>query len=798
MLRNYLKVTLRSFWKARLFSTLNLVGMSIGVAAVGLMVLYIIHELSYDRFHAKADRIFRVVHYADWTRGSLRMASTSAPYAQALRHEYPQIEKAVRFHPEGGGVITYRNTRIDAPDIYFTDPSVFDVFTYPFLYGNPATALTRPETIVLTRTLAEKLFGDASKAVGQPIEFANHFVNTVTGVIEDVPAASHLQFSALRALPANYTNGWQNSELYTYVLLAKDSDPKTLEAKFPRFYQKYVLPEMGQGVNYRMEFQPLTAIHLHSHLDFEASPNGNINTVYIFAVLAALILLIACINYVNLYTARSAKRVREVGVRKAIGSQRSQLVGQFLVESFLMAFLATVLGFMLIQTALPFFNQLANKSLSVTPYGWPATVSLLVVFALALGLLSGGYPAVLLSRFRPVMALKVQTGNRIGGASFRKSLVVFQFMAAIVLIASSWVIYRQMGYVLVKDLGFNKDQVLTFHLDSKEARQQVQALKEELLKSPLIASASAASNPIGNNNIGTSGLFFEQANGAMATATQITHRFMADADFLRTLEIQLVKGRNFSDSSPGDATGAVLVNEALVRKMGWPSPIGKRIQSTPDENGQTKTVQVVGVIRDFHIYSLQHQIEPLILQLPPASDKDNLYVRIQPQKAAQALAYIEAVYKKFDPAAQPNIQFLDQNFARQYETEQRQATILLSFTVLAVLIACLGLFGLAAFTAEQRTKEIGIRKVLGASVASITVMLSRDFLKLVLIALVLATPIAWYAMNQWLVHFAYCIALHWWLFALAGGLALVIALLTVAFQAIKAALMDPVESLKTE
>jgi putative ABC transport system permease protein len=795
MLQNNLKIALRNLWKNRMFTALNIAGMGVGIAAVGLMVLYVWHELSYDRFHTNADRIFRVVHYAQWAGGNLKLAPTSAPFADALKADYPEIEQTVRLNTEGGGVITYKDKTLEANDIMFTDKSVFEVFTFPFLYGDSATALAQPQRIVLTQSLAEKLFGDPAKAVGQTVEFSNHFPNTVTGVIADVPANSHLQFSALRSLPANYTNGWQSFDLYTYVLLNKGSDARALEAKLSGFFPKHLKKEMGE-LTYRMELQSLPSIHLNSHLDYEAGTNGNSQTVYIFAMVAGLILLIAGINYVNLYTVRAMSRMREVGVRKAIGSRRIQLMGQFMTESMLMAFLASGAGVLLANAALPLFNELADKSLSLTLYGFWPTLIVVSVFALLLGAGSGLYPALYLSGFRTVAALKGQISNQIGGVSFRKALVVFQFVAAVGLIACSWVIYRQMGYVLHKDLGFNKDQVLTFHLESEAARKQIQSLKEELRRSPLIEAVSAASNPIGNNNIGTNGLFFEQ-NGIMPTSTQVVQKFSVDPDYLNTLQIKLRQGRNFSESFPADALGAVLVNESLVKKMGWQSPIGKRVTYFLGKN-ETAEARVVGVVSDFHTYSLQHKIEPLVLQMPAPFEKDNLYVRIQSGKAAEALVFIKNVYRQFDPNASLSVHFLDENFSRQYKAEQKQGQLLLVFTMLAVLIACLGLFGLAALAAEARTKEIGVRKVLGASVASIVTLLSRDFLKLVLIAIVLATPLAWYAMSRWLESFAYKIDIEWWVFALAGALAVGIALLTVGFQSVRAALMNPVKSLRAE
>ena len=793
MLRNHVKITIRTFWKNKLFSGLNVVGLGIGMAAVWLMVLYVVDELSYDRFHANADRIVRVVQHAQWPGGNLNLAPTSAPFAPALKSDYPEVEKTVRINTEGGGLITFNDKKLDVGNIFFTDPTVFDVFTFPFLYGDPALALIKPQSIVLTKSIAENLFGEASKAVGKVVEFSNHFPNTVTGVIDDVPTNSHLQFKALRSLPDNYTSGWQNAELYTYLLLTKGSDYKTLEAKLPGFFQKYLKKEMG-AIDYRMELQPLTSIHLHSHLDYEISANGNARTVSIFAAVAALILLIACINYVNLYTARSLKRTREVGVRKAIGSHRQQLIGQFLTESMLMTLLAGLVSAALVVIALPYFNQMADKSLSLGSL--PNTLLIVALFSSAIGLLSGLYPALRMSGFRPVAALQGQIGNQAGSIVFKQSLVVFQFVATVALIACSGIVYRQMQFVMHTDLGFNKEQVLTFHISDEGVRQRIDALKEALLRSPLIESAAAASNPIGNNNIGGTGMFFEE-NGAFPASAQRVQKFLVDPDYVKTLEIKLVSGRNFSESFKSDVSNAVLINETLSKQLGS-APVGKRVKYFIDQENHTAEARIVGVVKDFHTYSLQHKIEPLVLQMPTASDKDNLYVRIRPGNVTEALAYIQSTYRTFDPANTLDFHFLDENFSKQYQAEQKQGEVLLTFTILAVLIACLGLFGLAAFAAEQRTKEIGVRKVLGASVTSIVTMLSKDFLKLVLIAIVIATPIAWYAMHQWLQEFAYKTDLSWWVFALAGLLAIVIALLTVSLQSVKAALTNPVKSLRSE
>jgi putative ABC transport system permease protein len=797
MLLNYIKISFRNFGKQRLFSGLNIFGLGIGMAAVWLMVLYVADELSYDRFHEKADRIVRVVHRASWDESSFHFPLTSAAFAIALQTDYPEIEKTVRISQEGGGKVKYGKNEVVANDIYFADAAILDVFTFPVLYGNAKTALSEPQKIVLTKTLAERLFKDPASAVGKTVFFSNDYPNVVTAVIDDVPANSHLKFSAIRSLPKDYTAGWQQFELYTYMLLKNGTDRQKFEKKLAGFFPKYLKKEMG-NVAYQMELQPLTSIHLHSDLEFEISANGNINTVYVFGAIAALILLIACINYVNLYTARSMKRIREVGVRKAIGSERSQLVAQFLTESMIMTLFAGAVAYLLVVISLPLFNALAEKSLTIGYRNNMSSALFAIAFVSLVGILSGLYPALRFSGFRPVTALKGQIGSQTGSSYFRKSLVVFQFAATVVMIACSAVVYRQMHYVNSKDLGFNKSQVLVFHIDKDEVRTQVNALKQKLLTSTLIESAASSGNSIGTNYIGSAGMFLEKENGQMGENTQKVQRFTVDSDFLKTMQIKLSSGKNFSSESEADRFGSVLVNEALVKKQGWENPVGKRLKYFIDGQGNTKEARIVGVVNDFHIYSLQHKIEPLVLQLPAASDRDNIYVRISAGKTNEALAFMREAYREFDPEATLEFQFLDANFAQQYRSEQRQGNVMLTFAILAVLIACLGLFGLAAFAAESRTKEIGVRKVLGASVQSVVLLLSKDFIKLVLVAIVIGTPVAIFAMTEWLKNFEYKETLSWWIFASAGILAIFIALLTVSAQALRSAMMNPVKSLRSE
>lgn len=797
MWRNYFKTAFRNLLRNKVYAGINIAGLTIGLTAFWLIALYIADEVSYDRFHTRANYIYRVAQHTRWDGGDMHQASTSAPFAPAMKEYFPEVAEATRIITEGGGIISYNNKPIKAEDVFFADGNIFKVFTYPFLAGDPATALTRPESIVLSETLARKLFGDPHKALNQTVYFSNNYPNLVTGVFRDVPANSHLRFSGLRSFPANYTGNWQNFNSYTYLLLREGADVKKVEAGLPAFAAGSIQKIMKVN-EYRIELQPLTDIHLRSDLQIEISPNSSMARVYIFAAIALLILVIAIINYINLSTARSSTRIREVGVRKVIGSGRWHLIGMFIAEALVLTLVATLLAWFSTQALLPLFNELAGKELSTWRFGIPLTLFFIVLFALLSGAMSGLYPALFLSRFKAIPALKGQMGNMSTSIFFRKSLVVFQFTITVIMIAGSLVIYRQMQFTAKKDLGFNKEQVLTFHIHDREVRKQVGAIKTQLLRNPLVQGASVAGNPIGNNDLGAHGFVFETNDGSFSTSNKMAQELMVDAAYLPTMGIQVKQGRNFVADAPADKYGSALVNETLVKEMGWTNTLNKRIRFKYGE-GEVGERTVVGVVKDFHTFSLQHKVEPMVLLMPPvASMEDNMYVKINTGHTAAALAWIEKVYKEFDRSNPVEFNFLDQNFARQYAAEQKQETLSLVFTILAVLIASLGLFGLAAFTAQQKIKEIGIRKVLGASVPSIVQMLSADFIKLVMIAIVIATPIAWLAMHQWLQGFAYRVNIQWWVFGLAGVLALFITLATISVHAIKAALANPVDSLRNE
>ena len=798
MLSNYFKVAIRNLFRSKIYSFINISGLAIGLAAFWLIALYVADELSFDRFHEKASRIFRVAHHARWEGGDLHMATTSLPFSGALKAQYPEIEEATRILTEGGGIITYNNKSIKAGDIYFADANVFKVFTYPIIAGDAKTALARADAIVLSESLARKFFDDPEKAVNQVIHFENNFPNTVTAVMKDCPANSHLRFSAIRSLPANFTGDWQNFNSYTYLLLAKGASYERLQSKLPEFAASTIQKIMGIK-EYRMELQPVTSIHLRSDLQAEIGAGNTITRVYIFTAIAALILIIAIINYMNLATARSSTRIREVGVRKVVGSGRMQLIGMFITEAVVMILIAFVGAFFLVNLLLPYFNTIADKNLDIWRFGIYTTLLVLIAFALFIGIFSGSYPALFLSHFRTIPALKGQMGNLTNNLLFRKSLVVFQFVVTVAMIAGSIVIYRQLEYSYKKDLGFNKEQVLTFHIHDRAVRLQIPALKTKLLQHPLVQGVAVAGNPIGNNNLGGHGFIFEKNDGSFPEGTTMAQELMVDADYLPTLDIKLAAGRNFSSNIESDKYGSALINETLMKQLGWKNSIGKRVRFKYDDKGSVGERTVIGVVKDFHTYSLQHKVEPLVMLMPPeASMEDNLYVKINISKTKESLAYIETVYKQFDRSSPVEFNFLDQNFMKQYAAEEKQGTVLLVFTVLVVFIACLGLFGLVTLTAAQRAKEIGIRKVLGASVGNIVGVLTKDLIKLVVIAFLIALPITWFGMSTWLEDFQYRISISWWIFLVAGLSAVFIAMITVSIQAVRAAIANPAISLRSE
>lgn len=791
MFKKALIPTVRHLIRYKTFSLINVIGLALSITTLGFIALYVADELSYDRHHDHADRIYRVVSHGRWDGGSFDITGTSGPTAGFLA-AFPEVEQTVRLDVEGGGIITYNQKRIREDRILFADSSFFAVFSHRFLKGNPRQALSNPNSIVLTETLASMLFGGIDNAMGKTIYFDTNDPNLVTGIIEDVPTNSHFTFAALRSFPENFAPDISNFYLYTYILLKPHTNVSELQAKLPALVNKHFQATSGQ-INYSLELQPLPSIHLHSHLSYELGENRNIYYVYALSVIGLLILAAALINYVNITTARASVRLREIAIRKVIGSTRKDLIRLFLTEAMLVTLTASLVGILFMMSTLPYFNMLTGKALEWPQFSPWLVLGSLILFPLFTGLIGGLYPALWLSSFKTIPSLKNQLGIFQSKDLFQKSLVIFQFTVTVILIALSMLIYRQLNYVSTKDLGFNKNQVFSFHLDNLTLREKVPAFRNAILRHPAVQAVAAAGNPIGNNNIGMLD-YNPWVNGAIDQHSHLGFGLSIDEDFIPALQIKLVEGRNFSAAMTSDSNQSVIVNEALVRKVGWDHGVGQRIQLGP---GQPKTV--VGVVHDFHIYSLQHRIEPMILSLPVLSrEKDNLYVRIDPSHRKEALEHVEATLAEFDREALFDYRFLDQNFALQYAAIEKQGAVLFAFTLLAIIIACLGIYALILFSAERRTKEIGIRKVLGASLSAVVMLLSKDLLKLVIVAILIATPVAWWAMNDWLEGFAYRVGTTWWMIALPGIAATVVAVATLSIQAIKAATANPVESLRNE
>jgi putative ABC transport system permease protein len=804
MYRNYLLVAWRNLTRHKAFSLINVAGLAVAMACSLLMALYVADELSYDRFHAHHDRIFRV-GFSFVKSGSdvERNADSHLSLAPRLQSAFPAIEKAVRldFWKQP---IRYGTTKHPENVIVFADSSFFDVFTFAFASGDPRTALQGPNTAVVTQRAATTYFGTANP-VGKVLDMSGRSL-MVTGVLKDIPANSHFRFDVIASLSTvekeypEFMRGFGHSgSHYTYLLLKNASDAAKIEAGLPRFVKTHI----GKDAKPQFFLQPLTDIHLHSDLADELEANGDIRYVYIFSAVALIILFIACINYTNLTTARALDRAREVGMRKVIGAGRGQLVAQFLSESLLIALLALVVACGLVGLAMPFFNQLAGKTLSFPLLNDAKLLPGLLAFAGLLGVLAGLYPALLLSGFRLTQVLKgkITLAGR-PALSLRKGLVVFQFAASIALITGTLLIQGQLHYIRTKKLGINPEQVLTVRL--RQVAGQYPALRTELLRSPHVVSVGTIANDLVSG--GSNWSQYKVEGGATREDVSIP-TMEIDYHLLPTMQARIIAGRGFSPAFPTDSTAAYLVNESAAKLLGLQQPVGRRISGNvyvQDEKGGIAAIRkqatIVGVVEDFHFASLHSEIKPVVFSLPydKVSMPGRMHVRISGKDIPAAVAHLKQVWARFDPENPVAFTFMDEDIDQLYRAEARFLQVFTTFAGLAILIAGLGILGLASLTTAQRTREIGIRKVLGASVGQITALLSKDFLWLVAVSNLVAWPVAWYAMRQWLDGFAYRTPVNGWPFVLAGLAALAIALLTVSLQSVRAALANPVKSLRSE
>ncbi len=808
MIQNYLKIALRNLLRNKVYSFINIVGLAVGMATCLLISLYVFDEISYDRFNEKADRICRLDMDIKFGGSEKNYAVSPAPAGPALLQDYPFIENYVRIR-ENSVVIKKGIETLAEGDVAFADSTLFEVFIFPMLYGNPKEALKQPNSVVITESIAKKYF-NTSQVLGKFLTINNTELYKITGVIKDIPENSHIRRNIYMSM-LNYEdskrNVWVNNNYNTYLLFRKGVNFTQLKAKFSEVQKKYLQPEIFQilGIktikdfeksgNYmRFDLMPLTQIHLYSNKVAEISANSNIQYVYIFSAIALFILLIACVNFMNLSTARSVNRAKEVGIRKVLGTVRSYLVGQFLSESILLSLIAFVLGFGIAYLLLPYFNDLAAKQMNLSFEQKPFLLPVLILSSTLIGLLAGIYPALILSAFKPISVLKGKLTASNKGGYLRSGLVVFQFFASVFLIICTIVIYRQLNFIQNKNLGFNREQVLVIH-DTNLLNNGLASFKNELLQLNEVKSASI-SNFLPTPSYRNSSTFFPE--GELNAEKGINMQFWeVGHDYTKTLGMQLLKGRDFDKSMFTDSS-ALVINESAAKIFGYKNPVGKKVFMYTDIQAKImKTFTIIGVIKNFNYESLRENVGAMSMCLS-TNPHGMISIRLKTNDVKQTIAAIDKKWKARVGVTPLNYQFLDEAFDSMYRSEQRIGKIFISFAILAIFIACLGLFGLATFTAEQRTKEIGIRKVLGASVTQIVQLLSKDLLRLVIVGIIIASPIAYYFMNKWLQDFAYQVEISWWIFVLAGVISVAIALLTVSYQAIKAAVANPVKSLRTE
>ncbi|MES2730758.1 MAG: ABC transporter permease [Bacteroidota bacterium] len=801
MLYNYFKIAFRNLLRHKAFSLINILGLAVGMACCLLIWLYVQHQLSYDRYHTQLDRIYRVLHGKRHADSAANQSSLSpedysvwgnAPVGPALASDFPEIKKMVQFTSPNNLLLQYGEKRFQEDNLVFMDSTVFNLFSWKLLDGNPTKALVAPRSIVLTHRLAQKYFGQGN-ALGKTIMINNQFPLVVTGVMEDVPSNSHFTFnglismSTMRQFDPEIFSAWGYVDFYTYFYLPEQTNLQALQAKMPAFLKRH-----QADPNYTVAFEPMTDAYLHSKAARQPGKMGSLTNLSIFSLVGIFILVIACINFINLSTARSAERAKEVGVRKVLGAHQSALIRQFLTESVLLAFLAAVFAWLLTQAALPFMESLAGVAFSSKVlFSWQLLLGLLAT-ALVVGLLAGSFPAWVLSRFRPVQVLKGSMLPHFKGVTLRQGLVVFQFSLSIALITGMAIVFSQLTHLRSLNLGFQQEQMLVVDFGGDEGvKQKLESIKSVFEKNSAVVSASA-SRAVPGDFIPNAHTEIQTKEGAMKANAPLLYEI--DVDFIPHYQIQLVAGRAYAREFPADTAKSLVINEAAAKLYGYANPqevIGKRFSQWGREG------TVIGVVKDFNFRSLHQQVEPLALRLEPRSS-NCLSLLIKPGDMSTTLAQLERLWREVAPQRPFIYRFLDESFNRQYQADVHFGNVFGTFAGLAIFIACLGLYGLATFTAKQRTKEIGIRKVLGASVSSIVALLSQDFLKLVLVAILLATPLSYYAMIRWLEGFAYQVPIRASIFVWAGFSALLIALLTVSYQAIKAALANPVKSLRTE
>jgi len=800
MLKNYIKVALRNLRRDPTYSYINVIGLAVGLACFLLIALYIQNEFQYDRFHAGADRIVRVTsHYSD-VNGTRSFARSNPAIGPTLKNDLTEVSNTVRLQ-RFKGTMRYQEKMFNETYMFFAESSVFDIFSFPLLRGNPLTALREPNTAVLTQATAQKYFGSADDPMGKILVLSDTLAFTVTGITKNLPAQSHLQFDILlsfetwKNIQANrgrdLDNLWTSGTYYTYALLSTPDAMDRVQTQLPAYLERYLGDQSKDDTKYSIAMQPLKNIHLNSDLRQELGPNGSLTYVYIFAAVAVVILLISCINFINLSTARSAKRAREVGVRKVVGALRAQLVKQFLSEAILLSGIAFVSAWAMVQLLLPWFNEFSGQSLSLelVRHWWhlPAAIGLVML----VGLLAGSYPAFILSSYQPAKVLKgtLSLGRQNLTLSLRQGLVVFQFTLSILIAASTAIALQQIGHMRGHSLGFDQEQIMVmpFYWD-KAVLDRYETLKSELLRHKAVQQITASGDVPGRMFTSMSywveGMPLDQSHGLNA--------LIVDPDFAETYGLSIVSGRDFSPDLAANLGETFILNETAVAEMGFTPEevIGKQFR-------MNTTGPIIGVISDFHFEGLQNELESLVMTVWP-SWFGYISLRLDTANLSETVEYISKTWQSVVPSRPIEYFFLDDDFNRQYQAEVRFGQVFTAFAALAIFISCLGLFGLAAFTAQQRTKEIGVRKIVGASVSSIVLLLCRSFIRLIVLAILLASPFTYFGMNRWLQSFAYRVDIHWSVFLLTGAAALLVMWLAIGFQSIKAAMANPVKALRYE
>ena len=794
MIKNLLLVAMRNFKRDLWYSLINILGLMIGITFSLFLIFYIKDELSYDRYNAKSARIYRVVSFIKEPERELsKNASTQFVLAPEIKNDYPEIEEAVRMVNFGKNLYKNGTLNLYTDKVFYTDSNVFRVFTYPFLEGDPRTALVAPNSMVLTQSVAEKYFGRTQGVVGKTLEDDKGGIFKITGVIRDVPENSHLVFHLLvsvSSLPKGFSNNWGGFGPYTYVLLKPNTNVAALEKKMLPLYGKFMAPIFAQyNVKIQYGLQPLTDIHLRSEMVNEPEQLGKMSYIYIFSAVALFMLLIACINYMNLTTARSARRAKEIGIRKVTGSSQWQLVAQFLVESALTALVAMALSLIMVSLLLPAFNSLSGKSIAFADLLQAGTLVILLGVVLFVGLLGGSYPAFYLSRFNPVTVLKGSLAKGSSNVTLRRVLVLVQFSIAMIMLICTMVVHNQLEYLQHVDLGFNQQQVLSLTANARyDIRSKIQAFEDEVRKNPRVISTSTSQSVPGKGN----NFILLSMETKKGFTEEGVSNYAIDENYFKTLGMQIRKGRNFTGL--GDTLRSIIVNEAMAKRYGWDQPIGKKVRYTGDTS--SFYFEVVGVVKNFNQQSLYNPIEPLILFYSP--NNNSIQVKLRATDVQTTLADIGTLWKKNFPDLPFSYTFLDQDFYSQYSADEKRGKIFTTFSGLTILITCLGLLGLIAFTTEQRQKEISIRKVMGAGVGQIVPMITRNFVWLVGISCLIAFPVAWYFMTQWLKFFTYSPGLTAAPFLFSALAVLAITLLTVIFHSVRAAVVNPVKGLRSE